>query len=205
MTKRIALLLAPVLVAWLVGCASNGSDGSVPEATVASKNVQGKDRVEFTDTVRMTAVVDAIDLAKREVRLRGPGGRKTTLTVDESVKNLPQVKVGDEISVTYVESLVFQVRKPGEATLGSTGGAALATAKPGQRPAGEALATITVTTLVEAIDKQAKTITLKTADGETRALEVQNPANLEKVKVGDMLDITYSKALAIAVEAPPTR
>jgi len=205
MTKRTALLVASALAASLVGCASNGDGGAAPTTAVASKTVEGKDRVEFTDTVQMTAVVDAVDLSKREVRLRGPGGRKATLSVDESVKNLPQVKVGDEVSVTYIESLVFQVRKPGEAAPGRTGAAVVGTAAPGQKPAGEALETITVTTLVEAIDREARTITLQTADGETRALEVQNPANLEKVKVGDMLDITYTKALAIAVEAPPTR
>jgi hypothetical protein len=65
--------------------------------------------------------------------------------------------------------------------------------------------TVTVTTRVEAIDKQAGTITLETADGEVRTLEAQNPANLDKVKVGDLLDITYSKALAISVEKPTAR
>ena len=204
MTKLGALLLAPLLAASLAGCASDGG-GPAPETAVASRTVEGKDRVEHTNAVQLTAVVEKIDLGKREVTLRGSGGRKLTLVVDPAVKNLPQVKVGDEVIATYVESLVFQVRRPGEATLGTTGGAALATAAPGQKPAGGALETVTVTTLVEAIDKQARTITLQTADGETRALEVQNPANLDKVKVGDMLDITYSKALAISVEKPAAR
>jgi len=205
MTRYNALWLVSVLAVSLAGCASDGGGAAAPEAAVASRTVEGRDRVERTNAVQMTAVVERIDLATREVTLRGSGGRKLTLAVGPEVRNLPQVKVGDTVVATYVESLVFQVRKPGEATLGSTGGAAVATAAPGQRPAGEALATVTVTTLVEAIDRQARTITLQTADGETRALEVQNPANLDKVKVGDMLDITYSKALAIAVEKPPAR
>jgi hypothetical protein len=51
-----------------------------------------------------------------------------------------------------------------------------------------------------AIDKQKNTITLKGPEGKLTTVKVQDPTNLEKVKVGDELMITYTEALAISVE-----
>jgi hypothetical protein len=79
MTRRSALLIVPLLAGLLAGCASGGGGAAAPEATVASSIVEGKDRVERTKAVQMTAVVEKIDLGQREVTLRGSGGRKITL------------------------------------------------------------------------------------------------------------------------------
>ena len=43
-------------------------------------------------------------------------------------------------------------------------------------------------------------MTLKGPEGKLAVVKVQDPANLEKVKVGDELMITYTEALAISVE-----
>ena len=42
--------------------------------------------------------------------------------------------------------------------------------------------------------------TLKMADGVVTTVKVQNPANLDKVKVGDTIVITYLEALEISVK-----
>ena len=194
------ILLSALAAAALAACASEPA--AAPSTAVASRTVQGDDRVERTQAVEVTATVLAIDHASRRVTLRLPEGRDVELVVDEAAKNLPQVAVGDLVRATYYESLVFQVRKPGEATPGSTGAAGLATAEPGSMPGGVALSTTTVTTTVLAIDREKQTITLELADGGTRTLPVQDPANLDKVKAGELLEITYSEALAISVEKP---
>lgn len=188
----------------LAACASDAPAGSAtPSTATASRTIEGKDRVERMEATQVTATVKKIDHAKRTATLLLPEGREVDVKVSEAAKNFPQVSVGDQVRATYYESLVFQVRKPGEAKLGTTGGAGLATAEPGAMPAGVALATTTVTTTVEAIDREGQTITLAFPDGGgIRTLPVQNPANLDKVKVGELLEITYSEALAIDVEKP---
>ena len=45
----------------------------------------------------MTAKIEAVDVANRVVTVKGPLGRTVSLKVDDRVKNLAQVKVGDEI------------------------------------------------------------------------------------------------------------
>jgi hypothetical protein len=59
-----------------------------------------------------------------------------------------------------------------------------------------------VTGTISAIDKKAKTVTLKGPSGETETLKVEDPKNLAAVKVGDMVDITYTQALAVSLDKP---
>ena len=61
----------------------------------------------------MTATVEAIDLEKRLVTLKGPKGEKRTIKVGQEARNLPQLKVGDLVTVKYYESMAVEVIKPG--------------------------------------------------------------------------------------------
>jgi len=158
---------------------------------------QEKPTVERSSVQTITATVEALDLATRMITLRGPKGNMT-FKVDESAKNLPQVKVGDQVVAKYYESLAVRMAEPGDPT--STGGSGLATAKPGEMPAGVAARQVSVTASVMAIDKMTPSITLKGPEGNVVTVRVMDPKNLEKVKVGDKLFITYTEALAISVE-----
>src|SRR5277367_2444367 len=60
----------------------------------------------------LSAEVTAIDLAKREVTLKGPLGNEVTVTAGEAVKRLDEVKVGDFVRVDYLVSVVAELRKP---------------------------------------------------------------------------------------------
>jgi hypothetical protein len=147
----------------------------------------------------MTATVVAVDLQKRIVTLKGEDGEIRDIKVGEEAVNLPQVKVGDLVTVKFYESIAVEVMKPG--TVAGTGErSAIVRAKPGEMPGGMAAREVSVTATVMAIDKQKGTITLKGPEGKMNTVKVQDPANLDKVKVGDDLMITYTEALAISVE-----
>ena len=147
----------------------------------------------------MTATVVAIDLQTRIVTLKGEDGEVRDIKVGEEVVNLPQVKVGDLVTVKFYESIAVEVIKPGTvAGAGET--SAIVRAKPGEMPGGMAARQVSVTATIMAIDKQKGTITLKGPEGKPATVKVLDPANLEKVKVGDELMITYTEALAISVE-----
>jgi hypothetical protein len=146
-----------------------------------------------------TAVVTAIDLNTRMVTLKGPKGEVRTIKVGEEAVNLPQVKVGDLVTVKFYESLAIEVIKPGTAS-GAGEKTAIVKAKPGEMPGGMAARQSTVTATVTAIDKKKGTLTLKGPDGNKVVAKAEDPKNLDKVKVGDELLITYTEALAISVE-----
>ncbi len=159
---------------------------------------QKKPTVERSSLVTATATVEALNLETRMITLKGPKGNLLTFRVDERVKNLPQVKVGDQVVVKYLESVAVKMAKEGEPLATETSG--LASAKPGEMPGAVAGRQVTVTASVEAIDKKAPSITLKGPEGNVVTVKVMEPKNLEKVKVGDKLAITYTEALAISVE-----
>ena len=72
----------------------------------------------------------------------------------------------------------------------------------GPRPGGTLSAQLTAVVTVEAIDAKIPSVTIKTGDGNTMSFKVEDPKNLTGVKVGDRVQVTYTRALAISVEAP---
>jgi len=62
-----------------------------------------------------------------------------------------------------------------------------------------------VTAKIKAIDKKNNTVTLKGPKGNLKTVKVKDPSNLDKVKVGDLVQITYTEALAIGVEEAPKK
>ena len=198
MRKLLALLLVFGLAA--LTASGLGAQSTMPDlAQYAPATGQSKMLKENMKTV--TATVESIDLATRALTLKGPDGKVMGLKVGEEVKNLPQLKVRDKVAVTYYESIAAQIIKPGT---GPASGAqqAVATAKPGEKPAGAMVQQVTVVARIEAIDKATQYVTLKGPEGKTVEVKVNNPKNLEGVKVGDEVAITYTEAMAVSVEKP---
>jgi len=62
------------------------------------------------ELVQVTATVEAVDLPARLVSLRGPNG-PATISVGPQVSNLENVRVGDEVVVSYYEAIAAILRK----------------------------------------------------------------------------------------------
>jgi Cu/Ag efflux protein CusF len=157
------------------------------------------------NVVTAMATVKALDLATREVTLQSTDGSTIRIHAGDQVRNLDQVKVGDTVRVTYYQSLAYDVRKPGDGAPGVTAAEELARAKPGDKPAGAAGRVITVTATITAIDKSAMMVTLKGPDGDMVTVKARDPKKLDRVAVGDLVNITYTEAFAIAVETPGSK
>ncbi|MFA6148128.1 MAG: hypothetical protein WC899_07965 [bacterium] len=65
----------------------------------------------ITNVVEVTATVEALDLSKRTVTIRGPKGNLNTLKADDQVK-LDQISVGDQVVARYTEAVTISVEKP---------------------------------------------------------------------------------------------
>ena len=119
--------------------------------------------------------------------------------VGAAAKNLAQVNKGDVVTATYTEAVAYEVRKSGKGP-GADSTVAATAAEPGAKPAGVVGKKTTVTVAVAAIDPKAPSVTFKGPGGETRTVKVRDPAKLQGVNVGDMVDITYAEAIAVKVE-----
>jgi Cu/Ag efflux protein CusF len=155
---------------------------------------------EVGRVVEMQATVTAIDMATRTVTLKGADGAETAIQVDERARNLPQVKVGDVVKVAYVQALAWKLSKSTKAEPTVQVEEAADRAKEGEKPGAVAGRRVSATVTIEAIDTANGTVTLKGPQGNSRTVKALNPDNLRKVKVGDLVDITYTEAVALKVE-----
>src|SRR5262245_45801199 len=140
---------------------------------------QGDKTVKKENQVTATATIKAIDPATRSVTLRTENGDEDTFTVGPEVTRFDQLKVGDTIRATYYESLVFQVRKPGDPA--ATSGAVTAGGRLTDTPGGAVAKQQTVTVTVKAVDVNVPSITVETADGRTLTRKIADKKNLEGV------------------------
>lgn len=150
--------------------------------------------------VMLEATVAAIDHDTREVTLEGADGNTVTITAGEEVKNLAQVDVGDKVNVEYMEIVALEVMPRTETEIAAmTTTMAEKTAPLGEKPAATAIEETKAITVVEAIDKENQTVTLRGPDGKSATVKARNPANLEKIVVGDKVLVTHTTAAAISV------
>ena len=149
--------------------------------------------------IAIEATVEEVDHDARKVTLKGPEGKTIKIDVDERVKNLPQVEVGDLLTVEYIEAVTIQVFGPGEVTPGATAVTKVGSAEPGQKPAGIAMDEIIMVATINAIDKANSLVTLMGAEGKVKTVKARDPENLEKVNVGDKVMITYTESIGISV------
>jgi ribosomal protein S17 len=206
--NAVKTVVVGLLVSALVpGVAFGASPATAPllaQATAPAAKPKApeaaKPMVQEAAVVTLRGTVEAIDKEKQTVTIKGP---KRTLTVQvQDPKKLEAIKVGDPVVGKYYEALALEVKKPGTATPGVTAQQGVASSKPGATPAGAVGEQITVTVTIVEIDKKAGTVTVKGPEGRTETVKARDPKNLEAVKVGDLVEITYTRALAIALDKP---
>lgn len=160
---------------------------------------QDKPSVKEESLVTLEATVTAVNPETREVTLQNADGESITVIAGEEVRNFAQIEVGDKLTVEYMESVEIQVLGPDEAEVGAEGAAGAARAELGEKPGGAMISETTVVVVIEAIDKEMETVTVKGPAGNSETVKVRNPDNLDKVAIGDKVKITYTEALAIEV------
>ena len=163
---------------------------------------EGKPAFAASRSVTMHAVVEAINHETRVVTLKGEQGNSVTFVASDAMRNIDQVVVGDGVLVNMVEEVTVSVHAPGTVDVESAHVVALARAKEGASPAGGILDTTVMTAVVEEINLENNTFKLKSPDGVIDEFEAQNPDNLRRASVGDIVVMTEPQAIGIMIEKP---
>jgi hypothetical protein len=153
--------------------------------------------------VKATATVEATDPAKRTVTLKNARGEVRTITAGPEVRNFDQIKVGDSVTIEYVEGLALELKKDGKAVLGRSEVKSLERADPGKKPGGMATREITAVADVVNVDTKKSTVTVKNKEGETFDLNIRDPEQLKLIKKGDQIQATYTEAVAVSLKPAP--
>ena len=171
---------------------------ALPVVSFASQSQAPKPVVK-ENQVTATATIKAIDQATRSVTLRTEDGNEDTFTVGPAVERFNQLKAGDTIRVTYMESIVFEVAKPGAAA--ATSGSVAAGGRLKDAPGGALGTQEKASVTVKAVDMNVPSITVTTADGRTLTRKIADKKNLEGVSAGDKIEITYTQAVLVSADA----
>jgi Cu/Ag efflux protein CusF len=156
--------------------------------------------VTQTDMLELSATIEAIDHSARLVTLKDKGGREETIYAGPEVKRFDELKVGDTVTFRYYESVAYQIRKPGQP------GPAPAAAEPkvvrgtGPKPAATVAQQKTATVTIQAIDAKVPSITVLTNDRRVASFRVEDKKNLQGLKAGDTVEITYTQAFMVSVK-----
>lgn len=150
--------------------------------------------------VTETAIIQAIDSTNRLITLKSEDGTVDTIYAGPEVTRFSELKVGDKVTFKYYESVVYAIQQPGAKPPDPD--AIGITRNQGPRPGGTMSRQMTATVTVKVIDMNVPSVTITTEDGSTMSFKIENKKNLEGVKVGDKVQITYTQALAISVESP---
>ena len=189
MRRIVYFLSMGLIVAGLSACALFGDEEPMYTSGTVEENV-----------VTVTAEVAAIDHVSRMVSLLTRDGRSINFQAGPAVRNLDLVEAGDVVRVSYYESVAYHLRKPGEASLGVEVAEESGRAAVGERPGAGVARMVTVTAKVAAIDTKIPSVTFEASDGEQTTIRVRDPDRLKGVKVGDLVEFTYTQAIAIGVE-----
>jgi hypothetical protein len=197
MTNRRNLLLLSSTTA-LVGLVWGGC---------ASKQPSEPFRVRHEQAVTMTATVKSVDQKTRLLVLEREDGQQVTIHAGEEVRNLAQVEAGDVVIARYFESLAAEVRPPTaeEKANPLTYSGVAEAAELGQKPGAGGARMMRFVGTITAIDKATQQVTLTDLDGGVLSVKARDPRNLDKVKVGDPVVLTYTEAMAILVEPAPKK
>ncbi|MFA7292857.1 MAG: hypothetical protein WC023_11490 [Rhodocyclaceae bacterium] len=170
-----------------------------PQGAVIVEKAPGAGAV--TEALQLQGKVKSIDKKARTVVVVGPNGNEIDFNLSEDVRNFEQIKVGDLVTLTFVQALALELRKTDKkeprTRIDSDN---TVTTKPGQKPGMATEKSVRVIADVVAVNPKAQTVTLR---GPKRTLElaVNDPAILKNVKVGDQVEGVYTEAMALTVSS----
>ncbi|HZF14308.1 MAG TPA: hypothetical protein VE046_00040 [Steroidobacteraceae bacterium] len=161
--------------------------------------------VSIEDAVTASAQVMKVDVPNRLMTLKTDSGEEFEVEVDPVVQNLPQVKVGDHVSVKYYQALSARLHKPGDPEL-PTASLDAERAELGQKPGVSARSIKTVTVTIASVDTGNNVVKFYGPDNVVRTVNIVTPQGqtfIKSLKADDKVVLTYTESLAISVGPAP--
>ena len=204
-------LATMVVSALLAGCAGS-ENKEQPEASVASPApavaaapapVATTDPKDLPDEIEgevlvIPAKVKAINKKTRELTLVSPDGKLAKIKCGPDVRDFEQIRVGDEVKTTLLESVEVLVTEAAQQTGEQV--TEVNRAPVGSKPSFEVVDAVEINALILAIDYKTREMTLKEPDGRVLKMKAgPDVEHLDKIKVGDSVVTRFTEALSIEV------
>jgi len=149
------------------------------------------------------AVVTKVDSKTRTVTLKDKDGTVTNFVAGPEIKNFPQIKVGDRLTVTHELAVVIELLKVNNQGIRSEVQTTSQTSAPlGSKPASVISNTTTIIATVIGIDRQKMTISVKGPKGKPDIYRIKNATLLKDIAVNDEVKIVLYDTMATSFTAP---
>lgn len=143
-------------------------------------------------------VVTAVDVPNRGIVVKGPQGNLHQFEVPPSIPNLDKIKVGDTLTISYVEAIAIYLRESTDQPTATSTNAV--TVKPTGRPAVADVTVHEVTVNVLSVNHQTRWMTVQGPSFNLHTIHVDpSVAAFANVKVGDQIVLRYTEALAVSI------
>jgi hypothetical protein len=190
--KRVNEILGASGLALALALGASGLVLSLPLPSLAQT------RTLPTQTVTVSGTIETIDDSRRTVNIRKADGKLETINVPVDVKQFDQLKVGDKVSATYNNTVSARLKPPGEAPVDNMAGS---TSMGQQVQSGGTAAMLrTMTVSVTDVDKNGQSISVAGPNNWRYSRRVADPTLLDKIKVGDKIDITWDTNVTLAAQ-----
>jgi Cu/Ag efflux protein CusF len=167
---------------------------SLPAMAAGKKPITDKE----TTTVKVT--IEAIDHDTRMITVKDDDGNLEDIFAGPEIRRFDELKVGDKVTFKVNESVVYQIRKPGEPVPPSKADSPAVVRNTTAKPSGTLTQQATATVTVKAVDTKKPSLTFTTEDGRTMSAKVHDKGRLKGLNPGDRIVISYTMALAVSVE-----
>lgn len=190
------LLVLPIAAMAIVSCSS-----ITTESSTSASIEQGVPGGELVETTQLNATVTAIDGAKRKLTLVTAKNETFSVIAGPEVVNFAQIRVGDHLKASVIQTSVIRMAKPGE-KIKDISSATVDLAPLGAKPGVSTTETHQGTATVTAINLKRHKATLLFGDGTTKEFDVRKDVDLTQRKVGEKVVIRTTETIATQIEKP---
>jgi hypothetical protein len=188
-------MLSKIMLLAAVGLVGLGASpkSAVSQPAKVQPNVAG-----VFYTAEAAAVVESVDPQARQILLRLPDQSLVTLNAGPELRNLDQLKPGDQVLAKYIEAAAVRLSNP----TGDHGAPASAAAS-APATTGEQIHNVSK---VVAVDQPRNTLSFKDTNDKVQTIVLHDPSTvavLKTLRAGDPIDVTYTQGIAVSLTALP--
>lgn len=160
-------------------------------------------RGEMRDRETLTATVESLDKANQTVILRDEQGNRLAIDVDE--RAIERLQPNDTLKLVYQETLAFALEEPTEQpTVART-----QVEESAERDGDDAVQVgrrVSTTVQIVSVAPRGTAVEFRVPEGGVRTVAIdhaENQREVENLRPGDSVRVTYTEKLALVVDEPP--